>query len=408
MQVSDAATKISPPRPTSRSRWGSPLRWVLLVLLLSLAVFLLWPAPYDTIPFQAAPALPPTGALAPNDALRDPSRAELVGEGQIWYPEDVTFDEEGRMYVGNRDQPNQAVGVAGVNARITRVTFAPDGTHSLEDWVALPGGGPLDMRFDGAGNLIVASWGQGLIAISPDRNVRILVSDGQMIEGEPFGYADGVSIAADGKIYFTQGTVDALAEEDTGVRNFLENRGPGRLLVYDPATREVRTLIPNLSFGNGVVIAPDQSYVLVADQFRYQIKRYWLTGPNAGTEDIFLNNLPGFPHNLSLDEQQRLWIALAQPRNTLGDFARQNAFLGQQFAKILSLIPGFGDARNESREATLRGVGSVVAVDLAGTPILSLQNPPRSMNTLSTAVYHQGYVYIGTIGGGPVLRYRLD
>lgn len=29
------------------------------------------------------------------------------------------------------------------------------------------------------------------------------------------------------------------------------------------------------------------------------------------------------------------------------------------------------------------------------------------MNTLSTAVYHDGYVYLVTITGGPVIRYKL-
>lgn len=133
-----------------------------------------------------------TGVLAPNDALR---KVELIGKGRLNNPEDVAFDVQGRMYVGSRDIiPGQsAVGKADVNPRIERVTFNADGTYSIEEFVKLPGGGPLDLRFDTAGNLIVASWGQGLISINPNREVKVLVADGTIIDGQPFGYADGVA-----------------------------------------------------------------------------------------------------------------------------------------------------------------------------------------------------------------------
>ncbi|MEM9925367.1 MAG: hypothetical protein AAF915_16715, partial [Cyanobacteria bacterium P01_D01_bin.50] len=45
----------------------------------------------------------------------------------------------------------------------------------------------------------VASWRQGLISISPNRQVTVLVPDGKIIDGKPFGYADGIAIARDGK-----------------------------------------------------------------------------------------------------------------------------------------------------------------------------------------------------------------
>lgn len=65
------------------------------------------------------------------------------------------------------------------------------------------------------------------------------------------------------------------------------------------------------------------------------------------------------------------------------------------------------DARNMDRDESQRGAGFVMAMDLEGNPLLSLHNPPMSMNTLSSAVYHDDHVYIGAIGGGPVLRYKL-
>ncbi|MEO1377514.1 MAG: hypothetical protein AAFW70_25190 [Cyanobacteria bacterium J06635_10] len=51
--------------------------------------------------------------------------------------------------------------------------------------------------------------------------------------------------------------------------------------LFPKAKLQDITPIPNLSFGNGVVLAPDESDLLVADSLRYQIKRYWLKGEKA-------------------------------------------------------------------------------------------------------------------------------
>jgi sugar lactone lactonase YvrE len=393
-QIVKSTTKVKPSK-TFRRIAG----FVLGLSGLGITAFLLAPSPIESIAWKPAPSLPMTGVLEPNDELR---KAELIGKGKIWRPEDITFDEQGRMYVPNRDQVGDIAGVADVNPRIDRITFGANGEHTIETYAKLPGGGPLDLRFDNDGNLIVASWRQGLISISPNRQVTVLVPDGKMIDGKPFGYADGIAIAKDGKIYFTQGT-DELS--NAGAMGVLSGKGYGRLLVYNPQDKSVRTLIPDLSFGNGVVLAPDESYVLVADQMRYQIKRYWLKGEKAGQEDIFANNLPGFVHNIYLDDKNVLWMAMAQPRAAIADAIAPYPFLKKQLAKLpVEAL----DARNADRDESKRGAGFVIAMDLEGNPLLSLHNPPMSMNTLSTAVYHDGYVYVGTIGGGPVIRYKLS
>ncbi len=85
-----------------------------------------------------------TGVLKPNNELR---KAELIGKGKIWRPEDITFDEQGRMYVPNRDEEGDRPGVADVNPRIDRITFGANGEQTIETYVELPGGNPLDVRF---------------------------------------------------------------------------------------------------------------------------------------------------------------------------------------------------------------------------------------------------------------------
>lgn len=135
-----------------------------------------------------------------------------------------------------------------------------------------------------------------------------------MIDGRPYGYSDGIAIASDGRIFHTQGTTAEW--NGSAARHFVANSAPGWLLVTDPQSGVSTTLIDERSFGNGVVLAPDESYVLVADQLRYRILRCWLTGEKAGTQNVWSDRLPSFVHNLYRDDQNVIWGAIFQPRNT--------------------------------------------------------------------------------------------
>ncbi len=373
---------------------------VAVLVLVAVVVFLLLPSPIDPIERRIGQSVPLDGVLTPNDALRD---VELIGEGSINNPEDVAFDAIGRMYVGSRDVANgSAVGKDDINPQIKRVTFLPDGTYRIEEWVKLPGGGPLDLRFDRAGNLFVSSWEQGLLKIAPDKTITTLVADGTIIDGSPFEYADGQTIHSDGRIFFTQGTKGDFSSSRV-VLDVLSGRGFGRLLEYNPKTKTTRVLIPDLSFGNGVVLAPDESYVLVSDQFRYTIKRYWLTGAKAGTEDVFADNLPGFVHNIFLDQDGVLWAAITQPRNLLVDGLSNLPWLRTQIAKLPATLFNTAPSRDERQ----RSRGFVVKMNLQGQYLGLYGNPPAKLNTISSAVMHDGYLYVGSITGGPVIRHKL-
>lgn len=46
-----------------------------------------------------------------------------------------------------------------------------------------------------------------------------------------------------------------------------------RLIKYDPVTKTNTVLIDRIHFANGVALAADESYVLVAETFRYRVLR---------------------------------------------------------------------------------------------------------------------------------------
>lgn len=71
----------------------------------------------------------------------------------------------------------------------------------------------------------------------------------------------------------------------------LANDSTGRLMKYDVRTNQVTVLLRNLSVAVGAAVSKDGGFVLVSEFVGNRIRRYWLTGRNAGTSDIFLSNL---------------------------------------------------------------------------------------------------------------------
>ena len=48
---------------------------------------------------------------------------------------------------------------------------------------------------------------------------------------------------------------------------------------------------------------------------KYRILKYWLKGKKAGTSEIFLDNLAGFPNNISRKENGNFWVGFTTKRN---------------------------------------------------------------------------------------------
>jgi sugar lactone lactonase YvrE len=68
-----------------------------------------------------------------------------------------------------------------------------------------------------------------------------------------------------------------------------------------------------------VALAPDESFLQVAQTGGYYILRIPLTGPTAGRLEPFAANLPGLPDNLSSVGDGSYWAAFPSPRLPLVD-----------------------------------------------------------------------------------------
>lgn len=267
---------------------------VLAVLLGLLAYLALSPADIEPVAWQAPPA-PAKTAYPENDRLRGIERlAEGIGRG----PEGIAIDAEGRIYAGYDD------------GRVLR--FDADGGNA--ELLANTGGRPLGISV-GSKGLFVADADRGLLEIAPDGAVRVLSAEA---DGTPFRFTDDVEQSdADPALYFTDAS--ARFGYHQLLADIIEHGGSARVLRYDPQSGTTTTLMRGLNFANGVALGPDAAYLLVSETAAYRIWRYWLKGEQVGQQEIFADHLPGFPDNLSIDAEGRVWVAIYAPRNGLLD-----------------------------------------------------------------------------------------
>lgn len=333
-------------------------------------------APIHPLAYEPPVAPPLEGPIAPNGTLR---LAKPLGIGQLGTSEDLAVDSQGRIYGGTQD------------GRILRLTLGPDEEEKVETF-AQTGGRPLGLDFDPEGNLIVADAITGLLAIDPEGKVRVLSTEAG---GVPFGFADDVDVASDGRIYFSD------ASSVWGVNEYLydllEARPHGSLLRYNPKSGQTEVLLRDLYFANGIALSQKEDFVLVNETYRYRITRYWLKGPKAGTSDIFIDNLPGFPDGVSGNGEGTFWLALFTVRNPMADWLHPKPCL----KSVLSTLPRFMWPKPKP-------YGLVLALDEQGNIVRSLHDPTGELvKEVTSAEEHDGYLYLGSLHGDRVWRYAL-
>jgi sugar lactone lactonase YvrE len=331
---------------------------VAVAILAVVAYFALWPVPIEPVEWHPPDAPELDGPYALNDVLARGTRLlEGIGAG----PEDVAFDHLGRLYTGFED------------GRIVRIEL-PD--REPEAFVNT-GGRPLGMVFDAEGHLVVADARKGLLSISPDQQITVLATG---IGDEPFGFLDDLDIGPDGTIYFTDATRFGYGGHRLAI---LEHGGDGRLFSYDPTDGAVTILLDGLQFANGVVVEPSGDSVLVAETGAYRIQRFWLNRNRP--PETFVENLPGFPDNISLTSSEGLWVPMSSPRHPMADRLAPWPFL----RKVVARLPAW------THPDALRH-GLVVELDPEGRPIRALHDPSGGVALTSCAMERDGVLYVGT------------
>ena len=171
-------------------------------------------------------------------------------------------------------------------------------------------GRPLGLELHPDGGVIICDVDRGVLHLDlEDGSITELVTT---IDGRPMAFCNNAAVAADGTIYFTDSSTKFGFEHWRG--DLLEHGATGRLFRRSPGGR-VDKLADGLAFANGVALAADESYVVVAETAGYALRRYQLAGPDQGAIVAFGDVLPGFPDNISTGTDGLIWVAIASPRD---------------------------------------------------------------------------------------------
>ncbi|SDO85274.1 Sugar lactone lactonase YvrE [Pseudomonas arsenicoxydans] len=349
---------------------------LLLLLIIALGVFLLlFPTKVRPVAWTPAPAPSLTvGVYADNQRLKG---AERVGPAGIEGPEALLLEEN--------------VLITGLhNGRVIRTSLDGKDTQIL----AVTGGRPLGMARHPSGLLVIADGVKGLLSLDAHGRLSALTTEAG---GVPFGFTDDVVIDKSGHYaYFSDASSRwGLGKDGEAI---IEHGGDGRLLRYDFQSGKTTVLLDKLEFANGVTLGPDDSFVLVNETGAYRISRYWLSGPKAGTHDLFIDNLPGLPDNLAFNGRDRFWVALYAPRSALLDATAQHPFVRKMIVRALMLLPKPVEKR-----------AFALGLDVDGKVIANLQDANNGNYSPITTVREYGdWLYLGSLKANNMARLPLS
>lgn len=292
-------------------------------------------------------------------------------------PEDVLVGEDGAVYAGTQD--GAVFRIEPGTTRIRRIGHT--------------GGRPLGLEFLPDRRLLVADAHRGLLALDPDTGtIDVLVAT---FAGQPLRFCNNAAVADNGDIWFSDSSRHYSI--DQWKADLSEDTRSGRLLLRR-SNGEVEVILDGLAFANGVALAPDESFVAVAQTTTRDIVRYWLAGPRKGQLDYLCQDLPGYPDNIALGSDGLIWVAIASPTT---------AVLG-----LLHLLPPrlrwwatrIPELLQPQPQRTVR----VMAFDGQGQVCHDIVGQADNFYMVTGVREHQGAVWLGSLEGAAVGRIMLS
>ncbi len=301
----------------------------------------------------------PADATARTVALH---RVEVPSHGA----EDVVVDEQGHVWTGTAD---------GCVYRID-----PGGGVRL---VGRTGGRPLGLELLGPDRLLVADAHAGLLAMS--RTTGVVERLVTQVDGRTMRFCNNAAVARGGDVWFSDSSTVHPIERWKA--DFVEDTRTGRLLCRR-ADGRVEVHLDGLAFANGVALAPDESYVCVAETARRTVVRLWLTGERAGTRDLLADDLPGYPDNISTGSDGLVWVTIASPTDPIVERLKARAPL--LVRKAVTRIPA---ALQPRPKQTVR----VQAYAGDGRLLHDLSASSQSYHMVTGVREHHGDVWLGSL-----------
>lgn len=352
---------------------------VAIPLLAVIGYLLFKPVPIKPMAYTIPTNAGYTGVHATNNRLADLKAIKLHGEVG---PETIGIGPDGKLYLGM------------VSGNVIRMNLDGKGDSAL----AYTDGRTLGLDFDAQGNMIAADSMRGLLSINPEGKVAVLVDK---FKGEPLLFTDGVVVAKNGKIYFTDASTRFGPEKwgsalEAGILDMMENSATGRVLEYDPATKETRIVAHGLSFANGITLSQDESALFVSETGRFRVWKIATSANNldlqtldtqsAAQASVLLDNLPGYPDNLTRGIDGKIWLGFVAQRTKDLDRMATMPWL----RKVVLRLP-------RAWWPVPKSYGHVIAFTEDGKVVQDLQDPSGAYPATTGATETKDRIYIQSL-----------
>lgn len=285
--------------------------------------------------------------------------------------------DEGCVYTGTADGSLWRIG--------------PDGRRL--DRIAETGGRPLGIELYPDGRLLVCDAHRGVLLVDPRTGaVERWIAE---VDGRPMRFCNNAAVGADGTVWFSDSSTRFGIERWKD--DLVQHTRTGRLLRLDPSG-EVSVILDGLAFANGVALAPDGSFVAVAETGARTVVRHWLTGERAGTRDLLVAELPGHPDNIALGSDGLTWVTIASPVNHALERLQQAPLWVRRSA---TRVP-------ERIQPKVAPSVRVQAYDVEGALVRDLQLPADDYAMVTGVREYDGVVWLGSLEQPAVARVELS
>ena len=343
------------------------IKSIFILLLLLAAYFFIWPTPVNPVAWEPSP-IP---ALAP--PTWEPTSINTQYPNACPACEDIAVDAGGIIYGGSAD------------GNIHRFRSLND---TEGDVLVNTGGRPLGLHFDRQDNLWVCDADRGLLKITQEGGIFPMAT---AYQNEDFRFTNDLDIGPSGTVYFT------VTSDKYGIDEYkfdiIEHRPRGRFFALPPAGKSPSLLANDLYFANGVAVDPEEKFALVCETSNYQVRKIWINGPKAGTSEILLENLPGYPDGISRGSNGIYWLTLISPRK-----AFLEKYMSQPIVmKMVSKLPA------ALRPAPGRFL-HILGINAEGKIIHNIQQKTPNFAQVSSVQEAYGQLFLGSLSENGVGR----
>ncbi|RYR27424.1 hypothetical protein HN51_061044 [Arachis hypogaea] len=217
-------------------------------------------------------------------------------------------------------------------------------------------GRPLGLKFNTVTcDLYIADAYFGLVVVGAAGGVaKQLVHSADKV---PLKFTNALDINTQtGEVYFTDSS--SIYQRRSYLPIILTDDSTGRLLKYDPRTKQVHVVLNGLAFPNGVALSKDNSFLLLAVSDTFKILKIHINNNNNNINNknnknnpnnINNNNyyyvqhfatLPRYSDNIKRNEKGEFWVALNSGRGKIQGLVKDHEnIIGKNVVDPLSEDP---------------------------------------------------------------------